>query len=110
MAPDTGSAPSRISVGTGPRPRIGRATLRENDPLSITPPMSDESRFDADADREPLDEQTVTEDEPPPGAEPVASGGDSAGEDDEDDEEDRQQKRERRRGAGEPAEPGEDEA
>lgn len=79
--------------------------------------MSDESRFNSDADREPLDEQTVTEDEPPPGAEPVgenattdADGEDEDGEDVEDDEsEEPQQARERRRGGGEPVEPEEEE-
>ena len=68
--------------------------------------MSDESRFDADADREPLDEQTVTEDEPPRGAEPVASGDEST--DDGDASEDDPQERERRDAAGESLEADED--
>lgn len=61
--------------------------------------MSDESRFDASADREPLDEQTVTEDEPPRLLELATDGG-SADEDDANDE-DPQQARERREGTGE---------
>ncbi|WP_339103777.1 hypothetical protein [Haloterrigena salinisoli] len=68
--------------------------------------MSDESRFDATADRNPLDEQTVTEDEPPPAVE-LATDGESTDEDDAD--EDRQQARERREGTGESLEADADE-
>lgn len=61
--------------------------------------MSDESRFDANADRNPLDEQTVTEDEPPPRIEPATDGGST--DEDDTDETDPQQARERREGTGE---------
>ncbi|WP_284145157.1 hypothetical protein [Haloterrigena alkaliphila] len=37
--------------------------------------MSDESRFDVSADREPLEELTVTEDEPPSIVELATDGG-----------------------------------
>ena len=67
--------------------------------------MSDESRFDSDADRNPLDEQTVSEDEPPPGAEPVADGDGSTDEEDADDD---PQERERREGTGESLETDDD--
>ncbi|NUB91974.1 hypothetical protein HTZ84_07735 [Haloterrigena sp. SYSU A558-1] len=61
--------------------------------------MSDESRFDANADREPLDEQTITEDEPPPAVEFVADDGST--DEDEVSDEDSRQARERREGTGE---------
>ena len=74
--------------------------------------MSDESRFDSDADRESLDEQTVTEHEPPPGANPVdetAVEEATEGDEDEDKNEVPQQARERRRGGGDPVEPADEE-
>ncbi|WP_049925416.1 hypothetical protein [Halopiger goleimassiliensis] len=70
--------------------------------------MSDESRFDGSANRNPLDEQTVTEDEPPSPVDAVTDGGTT--DEDEADETDPQQARERREGTGDSLETEEDEA
>lgn len=72
--------------------------------------MSDESRFDADADRERLETRNIKDDELALGAEPVAEEEEAEEEAetaDADENAESQQARERRRDGGEAVEPDE---